>query len=339
MLERACENASAREASESIHYWSGGLPLRFLTTLALLAAALCSFAQIDPNRVVATVNGVDIRGADYYRRMEFLTGVGKRMGNTIAEAPPGFLTIDTLINEELLLQLAKQKAVSVTNAEVQAELQSRQQASPTFVQNWTANGRTLDELKRILLMDLTQFKLATFGVTITDQELERFYKDNPTRFTLLKSAKLRVIAVSDEAARDKVDTALKAGRTFPGVATEYSDDITRASGGDLGKPVLAMLPSEVQAAIAAIKIGQVTAWVKSANVWTKFLLEDVYPERLLPLDTSLRSQIRRQLMLDKGAVRNDVPKEIQALRLKSAINIKEKQFSDTYNSMMGRSGG
>lgn len=313
--------------------------MRFLTTLVLAAIALSAFAQVDPTRVVAVVNGVEIRGAEYYRRMEFLPGVGRRVGNAIAEAPPGFLTIDSLINEELLLQLAKQKGCAVTEAEIQADMQSRQQASPTFVQNWTANGRTMDELKRLVLIELTQFKLATFGVTITDQEVERFYKDNPTRYTLMKSAKLRVIAVSDEASRDKVDAALKGGKAFAAVATEFSEDVTRASGGELGKPVLAMLPSNVQAAIAAIKIGQVTAWVKSENVWTKFSLEDVYPERLLPLDAGMRVQIRRQLMLDKGAVRNDIPKDIQALRLNSKIDIKEKLFSDTYNSLMGRSGG
>lgn len=313
--------------------------MRFLTTLTLAAIALSAFAQVDSNRVVAVVNGVEIRGAEYYRRMEFLPGVGRRVGNAIAEAPPGFLTIDSLINEELILQLAKQKGCSATDAEVQADLLARQQAAPTFVQNWTANGRTMDELKRLVLIELTQFKLATFGVTITDQELERFYKDNPTRFTLLKSAKLRVIAVSEDATRDKVDAALKGGKTFAATAVEFSEDVTRASGGELGKPVLTMLPKDVQTAIGAIKIGQITAWVKSENVWTKFALEDVYPERLLPLDAPLRAQIRRQLMIDKGAVRNDVSRDIQALRIKSKIDIKEKQFADTYNSLMGRSGG
>ena len=305
--------------------------------LAILAAA--PFAQVDPGRVVATVNGEEIRGGEYYRRMEFLRGVGRRVGNSIAEAAPGFLTLDALINERLVLQLAKNKGVSVTDAEVASEMQQMQQDDPTMLQNWLASGQTRPELEHQVRLDLIRFKLATFGVTITDLEVDKFYKDNPSRFTTLRSVQIRVIAVDTEVAKSAVDASLAGGKKFADVATERSIDLTKSSGGALGRPALAMLPKPVQDALAAIKIGQITAWVQTESVWVKFSLEDVIPERLLPLDAKLRLQVRRQLMIDKGNVRNDVAKEIGELRRRATIDIKEKAFADTFNRLLSAAGG
>lgn len=312
-----------------------------MKSLVFLLLTLCSLAsaQVDPNRTVAVVNGEEIKGAEYYRRMEFLPGVGRRVGNSIAEATPGFLTIDTLINERLLFQLAKEKGISVNDAEVQSELQKRQAENPTLLQNWLANGRTQEELLYLLRVEIVQFKLQTNGITITDQEVEKFYKDNPTRFTTLKSVQVRVIAVDTEELKKTVDDALAAGQKFPDVAQQHSIDLSKAQGGSIGKPVLSLLPTPVQNAIGAVKIGQVTPWVQSESVWVKFLLEDVFPERLLPLTDSLKAQIRRQLMIDKGQVRNDLQKQMSDMRRRATIDIKEKPFADTYRKLMGASGG
>ncbi|MCB8933115.1 MAG: peptidyl-prolyl cis-trans isomerase [Fimbriimonadaceae bacterium] len=309
--------------------------------LALSLFALCTLAsaQVDPNRTVAVVNGEEIKGAEYYRRMEFLPGVGKRIGNAIAEATPGFLTIDTLINEHLMFQLAKEKNIVVTDAEVQAEMQKRQADNPTMLQNWLANGRTQAELTHLLRLEMVQFKLQTNGITITDQEVEKFYKDNPTRFTSLRSVQIRVIAADTEELKKKIDDALAAGQKFADVAQQFSIDLTKTQGGSLGRPVLSLLPTPVQNALGAIKIGQATDWVQTEKVYAKFLLEDVFPEKLLSLTDTLKAQIRRQLMLDKGSVRNDLQQQMSDMRRRSKIDIKEKQFADTYRKLMGTSGG
>src|SRR5471030_1100048 len=71
--------------------------------------------MVDPGRVVAVVNGDEIKGAEYYRRMEYLEGVGIRLGNQFAEFPPGFLAIQKIIDERLTFQLAKSKGVYPTD--------------------------------------------------------------------------------------------------------------------------------------------------------------------------------------------------------------------------------
>src|SRR4051794_21708042 len=100
----------------------------------MLALMGVSMAQnpVDATRVVATVNGVEIKGAEYYRRMEFLPGVGRNLGDGFAEFPPGFLTLEQLITEKLVLQLAKDKGVFPTDVEVKAELDYRKTKNPNL---------------------------------------------------------------------------------------------------------------------------------------------------------------------------------------------------------------
>lgn len=305
---------------------------------ALFLAAVTSFAQVDPDRLVLTVNGEEIRGTEYYRRMEYLPGVGKPTGRTFSELPPGLLTMDQLITERLVFQLAKQKGVLPTDLEVDAELKVRQQENPNLVTNWTASGRTMDELRYQVRFELAQFKIQTFGVTITNQEVDNHYKTSAAIYTEPKKAKLRVIVVQSEGDRDTVDAALKSGTSFAAAATKYSADVTKANGGEYGTVPYAFLNTQVRDAVQAIKIGESTTWLSVAGsdkpTFMKFMLEDVIPETKLPLDDNLRRSIRRRLMMDRGTVKNDIQKEMIAMRQSAKIDIKQKEFADAYQKFI-----
>lgn len=311
---------------------------KFLAAALAATLATVSFAQVDPARIVATVNGEEIKGGEYYRRMEYLPGVAKPMGRSYAEFPPGFLTIEQLVTERLVFQLAKQKGALPTDLEVDAELKTRQEDNPQYLEQWTANGRTLDELKYQIRYELTQFKIQTFGVTITNQEIDNHYKSAIAQYTLPKRAKLRVIVVQSEGDRDTVDAALKSGKAFAEVAKQYSKDVSRTQGGEYGTVPYGYLNTQVKTAVEAIKIGQTTGWLTTSNdgknTFLKFLLEDVVPESKLPLDAKLRRNIRRTLMLNIGQNKNDIQKEMVAIRQQAKIDIKDPAFADAYRKFI-----
>ena len=208
--------------------------MKTLATAALALGFMCSaFAQLDPNKTVATVNGEAIKGAEYYRRMEFLPGVSKDMGTGLLEAPPGFLTILQLIGEKLILQLARERNVYPNDAEVKGEIQYRLVDDPNLIKDWIATGQSQTDLESEIRYELARFKLQTAGVNITDQEVEKFYAENPSLFTSPRKYKLWVIAVRDQAAADGVEADLKGGKKFSEVAREKSIDMTKSIGGDL----------------------------------------------------------------------------------------------------------
>jgi foldase protein PrsA len=314
--------------------------LKLLIPLGLLLGLGSSvFAQVDPNRLVATVNGEEIKGAEYYRRMEYLPGVGRQNGQAFAEFPPGFLTIEALITERLVLQLARQKGVLPSDQDVQNEFAARNADNPDILVAWQQSGRTVDELKRQILIELAQFRVATFGVTITDQQIEDYYAKNPSTFTTPKRYKLRVIVLKEQKKKAEVDADLGAGKSFGETAAKYSDDISRVNGGVYGTIPEDFLSDTVKDALKGVKIGKSTDWLEltlsdGSKDAVKFYLEDILPETKTPLDTKLKRALRQRLMAEEGKKVNNVAKDMAALRAKAKIDIKQPEFADVYKKFI-----
>jgi foldase protein PrsA len=338
---------------QSFHLDEGVSVLNRVTTtilgsvLATVLATTCRAQQepnpqalVDPNRVVVVINGEEIKGLEYYRRMEYLSGVGTQMGATFSEFPPGFLTIQQLITERLVFQLAKDKGIYPTDEEVQEELTIRQKDNPTLLKDWIGSGGNSEELKYQLRYQIAQFKLQTFGITITDTEVDNDYKNRPDVYKIPKQYKLRVIVVSNSDDTKTVDSDLLAGKSFADEAKDKSVDITKNIGGEFGTIPVYKLATETQDALSSIKIGQTTKWLTTNpgggnGAYLKFLLEDVIPEKKMELDERLRRMIRRKLMADKGKIKNaSMPKELDAVRLKAKIDIKQSEFADAYDKLL-----
>lgn len=310
---------------------------RILGLAPFVALWVTASAQIDLTQTVMVVNGEEIKAAEYYRRMEFLQGVGKAMGNRIATAPPGFLTLQRLLDERLMLQLAAQRGVLPTDKDVQAELASRLKEDPKLLESWLADGLTEPELMYQIKLDLTQFRLQTQGITITDQEVQKFYQDNPEMFTTPKRYKLRLIAVANEEDKKKVDDALASGAAFADVAKAHSIDASKVAGGDLPPLPESSLGDSLKKALAAIRVGQVTEWVSTPNGHWKFLLESVLPEERQPLDDKCKKQIRTELMLERGRQKIDLNKDLMQARSKARVEVRKKGFEKAFAEYMKNS--
>ncbi|MBS1719446.1 MAG: SurA N-terminal domain-containing protein [Armatimonadetes bacterium] len=300
----------------------------------LCALASVSVGQVDPARVVAVVNGEEIKGAEYYRRMEFLPGVGRFLGNRFAEMPPGFMTLDELISEKLVLQLAKKLEVSPSDAEIEAELRYRLEQSPNFLKEFTDNGISKDDVKNLLKLELAKFKIVTKGITFTDAEVTDHYTKNISRFTIPKRYQLSVIAVSNEDLKKKVDAGLAAGKSFEDVAKEFSEDLTKRIGGDLGLLPDYALMDPVREALNGVKIGGVTKWLQIGPAWAKYKFVDAKAAEKMPLTPSLREKIRREQMLVRGSIKNDLKKLMNQARKDAVVDIKSKEFADIYKKFI-----
>lgn len=289
-------------------------------------------AQVDPNRTVIVVNGVEIKGNEYYRKMEYLPGVGKMVGNSFAQFPPGFLAIEQLITEQLIAQLSKEKGVYPSDQEIKDEIDFALKNEPDALKEWTDSGQTEEEFRRMSTMNLCNYKLLTRGINITDQEVDQFYKTNPALFTIPKMVSLRVIAVQTAEQAAQVDVDIDSGKDFAEVAKARSLDFSAQSGGDFGKRALSDLSPQAQTALNNVKVGGTTAWIIGGTTRVKFKLEAVEPEVLKKLDDLLKKRIRRELSLTKGNVKNaeTLRNEMKEMRKKANIDIKQKEFAEFY---------
>jgi len=301
----------------------------------VLACASFASAQIDPARTVMTINGEEVKGGEYYERMEFLPGVGTMRGENFIEAAPGFLVINRLIEEKLLLQVAKEQGVYPTDVEVAALYKEKADDIKDFEKNYTDAGVSRKYVENQLRLELAQFKLQTKGINLTDMEVEKHYKENPSRFTIGKRIKLSVIAVP-EFKKDEVDKALGSGKGFADVAKTLSTDPTAKDGGNLGFIFDLDLSDQIKGALKDVRIGGLTPWIKGEQVVLRFHLDDIIPEQLKPLDAKMKRDLRRSLMMDKGVAKNDVEALLKDARKKAKIDVKQLQFKSEIQRMLER---
>jgi foldase protein PrsA len=303
--------------------------------LALFSLAALSFGQTDPNAIFATVNGEEIKSQEFWHRLAWYRVDPK---SPMATFPAGFLTINELITERLVYQMARAEGVSPTDTQVSEEVRLELQGNPTLIQDMKSDGRPESDLYEDVKYQLAQYNLKTFGITITDQEVEQHYHDYPTEFTSPKAYHLSVIAVNNDADQQSVDQDLAAGKSFADVAKARSlDSLSAANGGDYGTVPESSLSATALSAINAVKIGEATQWVTStqANSFRiKYLLVDIVPPKLQPLDDKARRALRRRLALDKGAVKNNVFLDLQKATVNANVVIHQAGFQKIYDELI-----
>lgn len=298
--------------------------LFFAVSLVVTASA-----QVDPDRVVVRVNDKPIIGRDYYKRMEVQPGLGAVGPNrTFIQIYPGYLTLRWLIEEELLVQLAESKGLAPTDVQIDTELKIRLEDNAAQVREMLSFGFNENDLRRRILVDLSEFNVLTEGITITDFEVEKQYTDNILRYTLQKRYRLRMISVKGEDAKKVVDDALAAGTSFEEVARNHSIEISKYVGGSIGVvPEDEMSPS-TRTIIADTRKGRTTEWFAQGDNFGKFLVEEIMEQEVLPLDAKLTRVIRETLMRTRGQAKNNIPLMMVEFRKKAKLEFDGFPFAD-----------
>ncbi|MBX3114409.1 MAG: SurA N-terminal domain-containing protein [Fimbriimonadaceae bacterium] len=306
-------------------------------TLALATALMAVGAQAQDT--IVTVNGQPIARSQYIKRMEVLPGVGKNVGGKFFEATPGFLTLQQLINEALMLQLAKDKGVEPSEAQITDEIKFRTDDNPDFVKAFTMLGFTQADLRYDIKVQLSEFNLTTMGINIADAQITQFYENEKrAQFTLPKRHKIRVITIDSPALKKKVDDQLAAGKSFADVAAELSIDIsTKYDGGLMGVIPEDNLSGTIKAIVNGMKEGQSSIWVpgQTQGVEIKFFLEKTWQSEVMPLDAKLKQRIRRKMMVDRGNVKNDIEKMMANQRANARIEYSGTPFDGQLKQLFG----
>lgn len=316
------------------------LKTRFALCALFALAGVVAMAQGTDADNVATVNGTPISSSAYYHRMEFLSDMGTLVGKQYVEATPGLMTLDRLITEQLLLQLAAKDGVTPTKDQVDQMERDALSADPMVEKDWIQTGRPLAELLETYKLQAARFNILTRGIIVTDQEVKDQYNGHLDQYTIPKRVHLKVIILSSADKEAQVDAALQSGKSFEDVAQSFSEDITKNRGGDFGDIPEANLPTYFKTAIQGVKIGSTTAWGEGTSqdgriFYFKALFADAAAAQVLPLDAALTDSIRKSIMIDRGSKIHDVNKELTDLRNQSKIVITNPVFSEQYNKLEG----
>ena len=232
-----------------------------LITLAIGIGDGQALAQGD--NVVATVNSEKITAAEFYARLQKVKGQDFLVpGNPpgIRSENAGYIILNSMINERLILQLAAKDNLVPTAAELDIDLVPLMKQD-NIVKAISDHLVTPEEIKYDVMVQQSRYNLATTRQTVTPAEIQAFYDDNinsyksPERWVL---SAIRTTKIDDAV---RVTSELKAGKSFEQTARTYSEDErTRATGGKIGvfDANDKGLPEEIKKAVRDLKVGQFT---------------------------------------------------------------------------------
>lgn len=228
--------------------------------------------------VVASVNGVTITKDDLFGRLQ---------------SEFGQATMRQMINEHLQLQYAKEQGVLPTDEEVEARFRKLAE-EPGFDEGLRQRGVDAGTFKRQLKLSMAQAAVIGKGVDVTDEEVQKFYKENIDKtnpqalFYTPEMVQLAVIVTQTEAQAQAALKELNAGKPWEEVVEKHSQDSSKINRGILpptfrGRTNSSQVPG-LDSTIFAMKQGDQVGPRQFAGAWWIIRCLDRKSEVLQPFD-------------------------------------------------------
>ena len=220
-----------------------------LCALASIGLAGCGGSSEDvPADAVAVVDGQDIARSDYEA---LIAQAKKSYKNQKREFPAAgsqeFQTlrnqaVQFLVQREQFEQKADDLDVEVTDKQVDDRLEQIKKQyfggdTKKFEKQLKEQGINETQVRNDIRAQLVSEKIfaqVTGKVTVSDDEIEKYYAKNKTQYSQPESRDVRHILVKTKAQADDLYTQLENGADFAALAKKFSEDTgSKANGGKL----------------------------------------------------------------------------------------------------------
>src|SRR5574341_655768 len=257
---------------------NGVLAVVLIGLLAALGLVFSRAASEPPYGVelpalVATVGEQPIAREAIYRRMRQYEGMkpgGFEKSDRAAMERLAGRVIDTLIQQRVMLEQAREMEVAVTDAEVDAHVAQTQaslggaEAFERKMREGKTDPHTLrEDIREFLTIQKLDETLQT-TLVVTEGEITAFFEANKTQL-LQDHARVRHILVdSQEKAEEVLQRLFKDQQAFAELAKIYSLDAgSRGAGGELGWIAKGQTQPEFDRAVFAMQAGDTSSPVRT----------------------------------------------------------------------------
>lgn len=189
------------------------------------------------NKVLAKVNNLEITEAD----LQFmLQNLNPQIASQFIGPEGEKRLLSELINQKLLLEDALQNKVDET---------------PLFQ----------DEMKKMKENLLSQFAVKSVidGITVNEDEAQKFYNENPEYFDSPEQIRASHILVAEEEKAHSIYDSIQKGEDFGELAADNSTCPSAAAGGDLNYFSKGQMVPEFEQAAFNLQVGEVSKPVKT----------------------------------------------------------------------------
>jgi hypothetical protein len=285
------------------------------------------------NDVIAVVNGESITREDYLNHLERKPNVLIQTNQGAVSAnvaqPMNFQALNDVVNQRLLLQMAKDEGLVPTEADIKREIDHQMTKRPDFIKSLTGEGLTMTQIKNQISLDLCRYKLVTKGVTISDEAVETFIKNNPKQFLNPKAIDMSWVVVKTGTAQAQVDAELKAGQTFAVVAKRHSTMKNEM----YPSRIYDSFPPRLKQIVDKLPEGGTSDWLEDSGQKIRFHIEKKTEASKIEIKPWMKVEIKRQLTMQKGSVAVDLDKRLLARRKQANIAITQVGLKERFDQV------
>ncbi len=263
--------------------------------------------QFDQERYQALLRNEGLTARDFEQRL--------RDQNLTGQVRAGFAASGIVTAEEVdamvrLLQQARDVTYALVRPDsYRAKVTVTAEEIQAYYDKHTELGRTPEQVRVAYLM-LSAEEL-TKRHEPTKADIEKAYEENASRFVKPAKRTASHILVEVKGAGDAaeqqalarvqaLEKQVRSGADFAALARKSSDDKESSPrGGDLGEIRAGVLPAELDAALVALKPGQVSAPVRTSYGYHLIKLTKLTPESRRPL-AEVRNDLVKDLRARKG---------------------------------------
>lgn len=253
-------------------------------------------------RIVAEVNDqfitLEMFQTQYDRFMKRIHIPDTSSPGALMELKVSFL--NKLIETKLLIQQAELRALTVSEEELDHEINVLKQDYPKDTLNEVLEriGMQLQEWKtdrteKLLIDKLIEQEIDSV-IHVSDQDVEEYYKANTKEFKQPLMVRARQIVVATEEEAKSIRTRILRGEDFAEMAKRFSLSPDAEQGGDLGIFAKGQMPEEFDEVVFRYRVGSVSRVVKSPYGFHVFKVEDRVRPRTQTLE-EVSDQIRQKI--------------------------------------------
>jgi foldase protein PrsA len=212
-----------------------------------------------------------------------------------------------LISSSWVLGEGSSLGVKVSDKEVKKQFNKiKEEQFPKgaeFEKFLKSSGQTVSDLllrvKLNLLSQKIQQKIAKQNPTVTKADVEKYYKENSSRFGTPEKRDVRIVLTKDQATAEKAKQEIESGKSFASVAKARSTDPASKTNGGLLKGVIkGEEVKELDEAIFNAKLHALSGPVKTPFGYYVYQVENSTAGSQTPLKT-VESSVKQQLIATK----------------------------------------
>lgn len=316
------------------HVFANNMARPLLAVLLVFGSvAIGNRAVAQGEKAAVAVNGEIITEQAFFERLQRLRGQSfLTPANQLRPESAGQIVLDAMIAEHLLLQAASKANLSMPDDEINTELANLKK-QPQVVAGLTGHLFTEQMLKYDIQIQGARFKLATVGVKVSPDEVDKYYKAHLADYTTPERWGLSVIRTGSLETLTKIDSDLKEGKSFAETAKLYSEDTTtKDKGGDSGTIFATdtRVPAALRDAVKLLKPGEITPAVKLEQdagpgkprivTWWRLLVRTKEPESVRPF-SEMKVGVERLALIEKAGGYTTADKKTADLRSQSVIKV------------------